>query len=357
MHGRFVALIAGALSLAPYVPNAAAQPTPLLSVRARNIPLDGGGGGSSGSTPEPLLVAQSSTAVVFATQNLCGLGASEDRPDDFEELLRMRAHVWKVTYTGVSQSGGHSTFDVDWARYDGGAGVPAVTGKQRITLTEGSTYPLDLVRSPAPSACKVGAVMVEIEAGTLEDPAFADTLLLYDLWVTHQDGAGKKQVKHFVASGKQGAAAQFDFEPMRFDVPTLTTDQYDLDVVSRISGTIKGRLRPDGKVALDLETRRLDRLERRGRPTPRSPRATGRKTLELTPGETVEIELPALSGVVAHAASPQSPGVTGRIGIVPKGNAPPSPPVALKDGAIVVSFREFFDGDRFSMLIRVRKGD
>jgi hypothetical protein len=37
------------------------------------------------------------------------------------------------------------------------------------------------------------------------------------------------------------------------------------------------------------------------------------------------------------------------------GTPPPSPAVAFRDGAIVVSFREFFDGDRFSVVVRVRK--
>jgi hypothetical protein len=46
------------------------------------------------------------------------------------------------------------------------------------------------------------------------------------------------------------------------------------------------------------------------------------------------------------------------MGIGAREGAPaPGPAVALKDGAIVVNIKEFFAGDRFSVLIRVRKGD
>ena len=344
-------LLAGTLILTATTALAADQ-VPQLSVNARVVHADGGSGSATRS-PNPMVVAQGVTSYIFATDNLCGLGAAKEVTLTRNELRG--GHVWKVTRTGVAHRDGKLTFDLDWSRFDAGVAAPAAQGQQRLTLAEGASYPIDLVRTATPGSCNAGAVVLEIEASAIEQAAFVDTVLTYDVWVTHTDATGEKKTKHLVISGKQGKAADFDFSPFRFDVPKLAPDQYDLDLVTRLMGVIKGRLREDGKVTLDLETRRVDRLERPEEPSPPVARAGGRKALELKLDETIEIELPQASGINTHVASPQSSRIGGR-GIGARGSAPAEgPAVALKDGAIVVNIREFFEGDRFSVLIRVRK--
>lgn len=334
---------------------AAADQIPQLAVTARIIHSDGGSS-TSNSSPHPMALSTGVTSYVFASDSLCGVGGADGSARNLDDLLRQRGHVWKVTRTGVSHADGKLTFDLEWSRYDGGNPTPASNSRQRLTLAEGATYPIDMIRASSPGSCHAAAVMLEISAGTIEAPAFADTVLHYDLWLTHQDSSGQKQTRHFVVSAKQGASGSFEFAPLRFDVPKLAPDQYDFDLVTRIIGAIKGRLRENGKVDVELETRRMDQLEAPDTTKPSLPRAGGRKLMELVLGETVEVELPSVSGFVAHAASPQSPGFSGSIGMAPRrGTPPPAPAVALKDGMIVVSFREFFDGDRFSVLVRVRK--
>ena len=353
MKPRDLVPLACASILVTSVAAFAADQVPQLSVNARLVHADGGAGSVSKS-PNPMVVGEGVTSYIFAADNLCGLGAAKEGVRTLNELRE--GHVWKVTRTGVAHRDGKLTFDLDWARFDPGSSAPAATGQQRLTLAEGATYLVDLVRAKAPGRCNAGAAILEVEASAIEQPAFADTVLTYDVWVTHQDSTGKKQTKHLVLTGRQGKAADFDFTPFRFDVPKLAPDQYDLDLVTRLTGAVKGRLRDDGKVDVDLETRRVDRLERADQPVPPVARAGGRKTLELLLGETIEIELPQASGMNAHVASPQSGGLNGRMGVGARGAAPtPGPAVALKDGAIVVNIKEFFDGDRFSVLIRVRK--
>ena len=355
MKPRTFGLLAGTSILMTAAAAVAADQVPQLSVNARTIHADGSRGGGTAS-PHPMVVAQGVTSYVFATEDLCGLGAASDGTPTIDQSGRPRGHVWKVTRTGVSHANGMLTFDLDWMRYDAGAPAPGASARQRITLKEGATYTIDMLRAAVPGRCNAGSVIVEVEADTIEAPAFADTVLTYDVWVTHQDASGKKETKHLVVTGKQGKTADFDFAPFRFDVPKLAPDQYDLDLVTRVMGVIKGRLREDGKVNVDLETRRMDRLERADQPSPPTARAGGRKALEVRLDETIEIELPQPSGVNAHVASPQSSGISGRMGIGARGAAPPAgPAVALKDGAIVVNIKEFFEGDRFSVLIRVRK--
>lgn len=359
MSKRSFMALAGALSLTASVPvNVLADQTPRLSVNARIIQADGGTNGST-SSPHAMVAAEGITGYVFASDNLCGVGAAEDRAQNLEALLRHKAHVWKVTRTGVSHANGKLTFDLEWTRLDGGA-TAAASGKQRITLAEGATYPIDMVRASSPNPCNAAAVMLEVEAGTIEQPAFADTVLQFDLWFTHRNSAGKLESRHFVLSGKQGAAAAFEFSPFRFDIPKLAADQDDLDVVTRIAGAIRGRLREDGKIAVELQTRRVDRLEAQHDARSLVPKAGGTKILELFQGETVEIELPATSGYAAHVASSSDAQTRrgGRAGASPNtAAAAPSPAVSLKDGMIVVNFKEFFANDRFSVTVRVRKAE
>lgn len=349
-----ISVAALALALAPGL-QAFADQVPQLSVTARSLHATGAPGGSTAS-PYPMVAGEGITSYVFASRDLCGLGAAKESARSLDDLRRQKGHVWKVTRTGVSHTDGKLTFDLEWARYDGGSASPAASGSQRLTLNEGAKYPIDMIRPAAAGDCNTAAVVLEVEAGTIESPAFADAILAYDLWLTHQDESGKKQTRHLLLMGKHGKTASFDFVPLRFDVPPLAPNQYDFDLVTRVLGTIKGRVREDGRIDIELETQRIDRLERSDDPKPPQPRAGGRKTLALRPGETVEIELPRMSGFHAHAASADSTGFSGRItGSAAGAQMPaPAPAIAFKDGMIVVNFKEFFAGDRFSVLIRVR---
>lgn len=325
-----------------------------LNVRARALSSDGRADNSAAS-PHRMVVGQGITSYLFATDTLCGLGGAEVTAQNLEELLRRKMHVWKVTRTGVGHANGKITFDLEWSRFDKGSGVPAASGKYRLSLAEGAVYPIDMVRAPGGGGCDTAAVVVEVEAGTIESAAHADETLYYDLWLKYDDGTGKKETRHFVATGKHGAAVPFDFSPLRFDMPTLTANQYDLDLVTRVQGAIRGRIGDNRTVTIELDTKRMDRLERADDPTITTARGSGRKVLELTFGETVEIELPAVTGFASHAASADATGLSGRIVAAP-GTAPPAPAVSLsKDGHLVVRFKEFFEGDRFSVLVRVRK--
>jgi hypothetical protein len=303
------------------------------------------------------VVGDAVTSYLFASDSLCGLGGAEVTAQNLESMLRQKMHVWKVTRTGVSHTNGKLTFDLEWTRLDNGSGVPAASGKQRMTLAEGAVYPIDLVRAKSVSDCGTAAVILEVEAGAVEAAEYADTILTYDLWLTHQDGSGKKQTHHFVVSGKHGAPMAFEFAPIRFDMPQLVPNQYDLDLVTRVMGAIKGRLDDNRNVTIELDTKRIDRLERANAHTVMPPSASGRKTLELKLGETVEIELPRQGGFVSQQASPDAKAFSGRVSAAP-GSAPAAPAVSIsKDGYLVVSFKEFFADDRFSVMVRVRKAN
>ena len=234
-----ITLVLGAFAAAALPTAALADQAPRLNVRARILHADGGPG-SSTSSPHPMIIGEGVTSYLFAADSLCGVGGAETTAQNLESMLRRKMHVWKVTRTGVSHADGKLTFDLEWMRLDGGSGVPAASGKQRLTLAEGATYPVDMVRAATPGGCNAASVVVEVEAATIEAPAFADAILTYDVWLTHDDGAGKKTTHHLIVSGKQGSATTFEFTPVRFDIPPMVANQYDLDLVTRVRGTVRG---------------------------------------------------------------------------------------------------------------------
>ena len=331
---------------------------PRLSVNARILRADGSSH-QPARNAHPMVSSTAVTSFMFAGPDLCSVGGAEANSSrKLDDLIRDKAHVWKIVRTGVGHADGKLTFDLEWSRYDG-TPKAAASGKQRLTLAEGASYPLDMVRPSQPGPCGAAAAMIEIEAGATEAAEFADTVLTYDLWLTHQDGSGKKQTRHFVVSAKQGAAMPFEFSPLRFDMPALVANQFDLDLVTRVEGAVRGRQQDSRKVTLELDTKRMDRLEIPGDPTMANPRAAGRKVLDVTLGETVEIELPRTTGFVARNASPDARGFSGPMGVsASAGTSPAAPAVSLsKDGQLVVSFKEFFADDRFSVMVRVRKAE
>jgi hypothetical protein len=255
---------------------------------------------------------------------------------------------------------------MEWQRFDRGSTAAAVSSKGRMTLADGQTQALDLVHGAATAPCHTPAVILELRASTREDPALADTVLQYDMWLVRQDRFGKKETRHLMLSGVQGGAPAFHFPPLVTPVTRLQPDQYDFKVATRVSGTVRGRLTHDGRVSVELETHRSDRVERVPSSSLAAPRsAGGRKVLTGTLGEAIEIELPPAAGSSSTFASAKSEAdARAQRG---RGTATGNPlapdargtvePVLIGNGRLVVNYAPFFEGERVSVIVQVRKAD
>jgi hypothetical protein len=257
---------------------------------------------------------------------VCGGGVSES--GTLDEKLARNSFVWKLTMLPARYENGLETFDLEWARYrrDGG-GRPSAQGKATVTLAEGQRQIVDLVHgAPGPGNCQGESTLIELGAAVREDPKLAQTILQYDMWLTHRSARGEAQVRHFVGMGRQGTELQFAFLPLRFPVPQLVTNQVPYDVITSVLGTLRGRLQDDGRIALSVDTTRRDGLGPRG-----------------------EIELPAPSG---RSSLPAVAGVTPppRRGPVPRA----ADPVTVADGRVIVEDALFFEGQRTSLVLQVR---
>jgi hypothetical protein len=356
------AVLLGGLT-APVAAQSAPGVEPMLAVTARSFNADGSAGAGAGGN-DPFVVGKSTTHYLHAGRSgqdgLCGLGSSDGSVRGLDDLLTTAAHVWKVTTTGVKYEAGRQTFDLEWARYAARSGaVPVVLRKQRLTLAQAQTYTLDLLHNTNPD-CRTASIVLEIEAGAREDPALANTVLHYDVWLVRRDASGKKETHQFVLTGKQGAAVPFAFAPLVGEVPKLQANQYDFSVQTRVSGELRGRIGANGRLSLELTTRRQDRLYHPAQAPSSNPLlGAGRKVLDVGEGEVVEIELPARSGYMDAYASAadaaQGKGTLSRVGAGQGVPASSLPAVSLQNGRVVVSFGPYFANERVSLIVQARK--
>lgn len=287
-----------------------------------------------------------------------GIAATPPMPSPLDsKALAAAAYVWKITTTTGAHAAGRLTVDVDWQRFDQGAEIPVLSRKQRVVLNEGERYPLDLVLGNT-AACPVA--IVELTASVKENPAFADTVLRYDLWLVRHDKSGRKQTRQLILSGVHGQPVHFQFAPLVTPVPKLQPDQYDFNVATRVSGSVRGRLTGDGRVSVDLETRRRNELERPSRSSSPDLRGGpgGRKVVSGALGEAIEIELPPASGFTSTNASERDE--RERAGA--RGSGPPIKPessdaVVVRNGRLAIYYNLFFEGERLSLIVQVRKAE
>lgn len=361
--GTVVSVIAIVAALLTTADPAAAQATsrePVVRITARSIGNDGSRTGSIASSG-PHKASERAAAHLYAgdTQRgtaLCTIGAADSAPKDLGDLVRNRLHVWTFTTMPAKPITGGIAVDLEWARYsDGNSARPAQSGRQQLQLVEGRPVVLDLVRGGEQGPCQVDSVIIEVEADILEGSASADRLLQYDLWLVHTDPTGRKTSQHLVATGLHGMELPFAFSPMRTPVPQVTPGQRDLNVATRVTGTLRGRITIEGGIELEVAVDRRHQIERTGAAEANDTLGgigRGRKVLSIAAGETIAIELPASTGFAitgsnvsgrAQAASASQGG--GQVAVQP---------VTTNNGSIRVNFGPFFEGHDMSVLIRAR---
>lgn len=202
------------------------------------------------------------------------------------------AIVWTIEATLVSHDADMATVDLDMTREvrDQAITLDAVhQRRRRLALFEGhDPLVLEYARPETPSGDCDGYV---IEAGMhFQDPReVADARLEYDLWLVQTDGAGRQRVQRVEAQAGQGRPTEFGFAPLWFAQDG--TPDASGPVGIQINGTVRGRLGVDGTVHLTIGAVRLVR-DRYGSGSAEA----GGKSTDIGLGETVEVQLPGVSG-------------------------------------------------------------
>lgn len=179
-----------------------------------------------------------------------------------------------------------------WERRTGDPSVTPSEGKGEVTLTEHGRALLDYVPVLDTTAGCFRNVALELTATIPEDPVFADRRIAYDLWLVREND-GKRFTRRLQLIGKQGENVAFDYGRFRSQLHGVpppkgsTATHYIIEMA--VSGTVRGRIQPDGSVELFLVAHRSARPAEGHWATA----AHGDKRVQATPGETVQLELPA----------------------------------------------------------------
>jgi hypothetical protein len=233
----------------------------------------------------------------IGAQSLCGgIGAGASSSD--------AAHAWTADIVLISASIDRIGVRVSWRRFDGGAAVAGDT--RELVLAEQTRYPLDFlsVSEPDRGGCGAASASVEISADVAEPASLAETILDYEIWRVHEDGRGGRWSERTLASARQGEQAEFWFTPVTWPLPS------GCDVAVKVSGEIRGRLRDDGTIEMAVSpSRRLEHTVPAIRfPDRRAGSETGKKVVDVGPGQSVRFVLPSATGSSGlPCGDPQAP--------------------------------------------------
>ena len=349
---QVIVIVAG-LSTLPVVPAGAQdrpESGPTLEARIQPFKTSGGPAGMAmvgdwaiaGQAMKWFLTAGHSNP---AEPSVCGYGAGD--VGTLADKLSRAAFVWELKVVPSKIENGLTTFDLEWARYQAdGGGRAAVEAKTTLTLREGERRTIDLVHGTL-HGCDSDTAVVDVAAGYKEDRQFANTVLQYEIWLTHRRTANDAVVRKFVGMGRQGASVDFSFVPVRSTIDVTTPDRVTYDVFTTVQGTVHGRLQPNGRIALTVDTSRRDGLGPQTTGPSGSSGNSGRKLLDVAPDETIEIELPApggrsSTGARGAAAAPRSATPTAS-----------QRAVSVDNGRVTVDNALFFQGQRTSLIVKV----
>lgn len=344
------------LALALTVPFAPAQAPPAaleheqVAVHLRKVATRFGGGSSQTGSGDAVLAPGERKAVYLAaTPGLCsalagGGSTFESLRADLGDWVQ---HLWWAEVELLASGLDNLRLRVDWERHDrrDGEFVRVNHGARELALEEGQRHMIDFIPEPRRDEGQLcyQNVLVEITAAVLEDPQLANEALRYDLWFVDDAPEGERTAR-LTAIGKQGEPVAFRFEPLRWEVgEDVFDDGADAHVVLEASAAIRGRLRRDGSIDVQLDATRWMGVAPEGEPRSGGIGDGGRKLFAVAPGESVKMVLPPPGSAASHGWR-----VSGAGRVVPPGRG-----IELTPDEFRVRWAEFFEGHEMSLLLTV----
>ena len=261
-------------------------------------------------------------------------------------------YAWQVQVQLVSIDGDQTTLDVSWTRVDSAspAAPPHVTDRRIMTLRLGQRHVLDFLNVENLDA-KTANVILEVETplddsrgiesvlrrDKAEQPGEGSATLTYDVWLVHEAVDGRKITRRAGVVGQAGLMMPFKFEPLAFPIEaSLAAGHREGPVRVAIEGRVRGQVQADGSVEVTLLSMRTITCARG-----LTANESGVKQFTARPDETTAVDLPWSFGYCSLGSDVRMP-------------ANPRPGVIVKDDRLRVQFKDFFAGERTSILVRAR---
>ncbi|MDO8836384.1 MAG: hypothetical protein Q7V01_12360 [Vicinamibacterales bacterium] len=290
----------------------------------------GATGPPSATAGDNLAVRQTETFGLYARDGSLGAGPWPDLRQSSE------GSAWRVTVRLVSLQVDTVELAITWGRHRASAGSwsPEAGDSRTVSLRAGERHVLDLVQIDTPTS-SLANVLVELEVRRVEDPAYADLSIGYDLWLVHEGRGGRRTTRRVQLNDGQGATLPFAFEPVGFGLDGRVRARVDgASLALSVDGQAMGRLRPDGAFDVAITSWLWLRCGKGGRGG-----RGGTKTFTARDGEAVGVELPVGTGYCGIPDVPLPPDA--RNGVTAEG------------ASLRISNEAFFEGERLSLLVTV----
>jgi hypothetical protein len=300
---------------------------------------NGSGGGGSDNVPIDVARMQAGGGGVIVGR-IVG-GAVQTHNPDTPPPTPKYDYSWKLDVKPLSIAIDAITFEIQWQRSElrDGAMQPTAGDRRTITLRQGQKHLLDFYRCTPVDAPNAN-VFLDVEAVPVEDSAFADAALEYDLWLVHQTASGEKLTRHAIVAGRQGELVKFNFAP----IPLRLETGAPLDAPSPYrliaAGDVTGRVKSDGNIEIAFSPKREQRSV--GSTVP-GLSGTGTKVFTVKPDETTSVALPSGTGFSSFRSDLSASLVN------------PAPGVSVKGDHVQVTLKPFFEGTTTSILLTVRR--
>ena len=244
-------------------------------------------------------VGESATIYVWTggpdMRTLCAPGSGSNEPAN-------SAVTWRADAKLVSYDASGATFDVHWSRLVREAALsdgPSMDRNIRVRLGERQRQVLDLLRLPMRSEldddCDGAAITMELTFTEAE--SVANSLLEYDVWLVDRDRGGHETIDHVTPRGLQGRSIDYAFRPLQYGANGIASKSGNMSVELHV--TVKGRARPDGRIDLVVGAMRTVWNNGLGAGD------GGAKQATIADGETIEFELPQLTGDLREVHLPE----------------------------------------------------
>jgi hypothetical protein len=303
----------------------AVQPSVRVRLIATATPIDGAAWQNGEASAD--LVPNKTARLGFALQDdLCSTSIGGG------SVTRAAAqHAWTVDVTLLSAQVDRIALDVTIERHDGSPIDSTRRDARHLILAEDAPHVLDFIEAPGYSSrCTTRNIVLQLSAGIAGPSAFERSVLSYDLWLAHRDGAGHEWMRHTTLAGLQGERVAFRFDPLVWPVQALMpAAQPGFQFDEQIAGAIRARVVDAETIDISLTTRRDFVNSGPNGHWGSVGGEEGVKHFAVRSGETVSMELPAPAGEAL---------------------------LAVPDGSRVhVNYRELFGGHTSSLVVTVTR--
>jgi hypothetical protein len=151
-------------------------------------------------------------------------------------------------------------------------------------LAEGERAVIDLIRPRAGTGPDCDGVVVKMWVELRDAPQLANRVLDYDIWLVHTEADGRQVVDRTAGRALQGKDVDYLFKRLRYDTTGIPDPDGAVDV--EVRGSVKGRLRPDGRIDLSVGASRTVWQAGLGNGE------NGNKQATIGDGDTLELKMP-----------------------------------------------------------------